>query len=369
MFTEDYEDNLRLTMVSGVGPRIRQRLLEYFGSASRVFKASMEELCRIQDVGPKISEAIYLAREHLDVASEIRFCRENGIQILLVSDPGYPHLLKEIADPPGVLFVRGSLLPQDSISLGVVGTRHPTRYGENQTRRLVGQISRAGFTVVSGLARGIDSAAHRGALEAQGRTVAILGQGLATPIYPPENSELADEIIKHGALISEVLPRMEIQRGMFPQRNRIISGMTLGTLVVEAGERSGALITARSALEQNREVFAVPGPIDSRVSTGCHRLIRDGAKLTESVDDILEELGPMNEHVQHQEGLSVHHPAELSLSEPEKQILSSVESDGATVDQIVQRTGLMIHNVMSMLTMLEMKRLIKRGAGQRIYRI
>ncbi len=183
--------------------------------------------------------------------------------------------MRDLPDPPGVLFVRGTLAPSDAMAVAIVGSRHATHYGLTQAERLAGSLARAGLTVVSGLARGIDAAAHRGALAAGGRTIAVLASGVLN-IYPPEHNTLAEEITQHGAVMSESPPRAEPLAGMFPQRNRIISGLSLGVLVVEASTRSGALITARHAMEQGRDVFAVPGPITSRMSHGCHRLIRDG---------------------------------------------------------------------------------------------
>ena len=205
-----------------------------------------------------------------------------------------PGCSRRSVDPPGVLFVRGSFLPRDALSIAIVGSRHATHYGLAQAERLASGLARAGLTITSGLARGVDAAAHKGALAAGGRTVAVLGSGVLN-IYPPEHRDLAEQVVSNGAVVSEAAPHSEPFSGAFPQRNRIISGMSLGVIVVEASLRSGALITARHAMEQGREVFAVPGRVDSRMSQGCHRLIRDGAKLVESIDDVLEELGPLVE--------------------------------------------------------------------------
>ena len=234
-----------------------------------------------------------MARDEIDVQAEFDLCAANGIAILSERDPAYPRALREIHDPPGILFVRGEILPQDALAMAIVGSRHATQYGLAQAERLAGSLARAGLTIVSGLARGIDAAAHRGALAAGGRTLAVLGSGVLN-MYPPEHAALADEVAAHGR--GDQRSRRRAARrlsGAFPQRNRIISGMSLGVLVVEASTRSGALISARHAMEQGREVFAVPGRVDSRMSHGCHRLIRDGAKLVETADDVLEELGPL----------------------------------------------------------------------------
>ncbi len=271
---------LRLALVDGVGPRFRQLLLERFGTAAAIFSASLHELREVPGIGPKTARNIAAAIDEIDPERLFDECTAAGVEIVLRSTENYPRPLQEITDPPGVLFVRGRFAPQDALAIAVVGSRHASHYGLAQAERLASALARAGLTVVSGLARGIDAAAHRGALAAGGRTIAVLGSGVCN-IYPPEHASLAEEVIAAGALVSENAPASEPFSGAFPQRNRLISGMSLGVLVVEASLKSGALITARHAMEQGREVFAVPGRIDSRTSQGCHRLIRDGAKLVE----------------------------------------------------------------------------------------
>jgi DNA processing protein len=276
-------------------------------------------------------------------------------------------MLREIYDPPGVLFVRGEIKPNDAVAIGIVGTRHATQYGLRQAERLASGLSRAGLTIVSGLARGIDAAAHRGALNAGGRTLAVLASGVMN-IYPPEHDQLATEVVAQGALISEAPPRMEPLPGTFPQRNRIISGLSLGVLVVEAAERSGALITAKHAMEQGREVFAMPGNVDSRASKGCHQLLRDGAKLVETVDDVLEELGPLVEATPRDDGQVIHHPAELLLNEIEQQVLAVIPCEATQIDQIVVQTQLPVAQVLSTLSVLEMRHLVRRLSGTSVMR-
>ena len=276
----------------GIGPRLYKALVDHFGSASAVLAAPMSELRMVPGIGAKLSQAVSRARDEIDVAEEIEFCRQQGIALVGLGDEGYPRMLAEIPDPPTILYVHGELKPQDSLAIAIVGSRHATQYGLAQAERLAASLARAGLVIVSGLARGIDAAAHRGALAAGGRTIAVLGSGVAQ-IYPPEHKSLADEVAAQGAVVSEAPPRSQPLSGSFPQRNRIISGMSLGVIVVEASTHSGALITARHAMEQNREVFAVPGRVDNRMAHGCHRLLRDGAKLVESADDVLEELGPL----------------------------------------------------------------------------
>jgi DNA processing protein len=236
-----------------------------------------------------------------------------------------------------------------------------------QAERLAGGLARAGLTIVSGLARGIDAAAHRGALAAGGRTLAVLGSGVLN-MYPPEHAALADEVAASGAVISDSPPRSPPLSGAFPQRNRIISGMSLGVLVAEASVRSGALISARHAMEQGREVFAVPGRVDNRMSHGCHRLIRDGAKLVETVDDVLEELGPLVAPAQSAGGEAVHHPAELLLNELEQQVLATIASEPITIDAVLAASQLPAPQVLATISVLEMRRLIRRLSGNLIVR-
>ncbi|HEY2826097.1 MAG TPA: DNA-processing protein DprA [Pirellulales bacterium] len=360
---------LRLSLVTGVGPRTRRKLLEKFGTPDAVFAASTSDLRSVDHVGPKLCRAIRAANDEIDVAAEIELCRRNHIDIIADHDEAYPRLLNDLPDPPGILFVKGSIIPADTLAIAIVGARHATHYGLTQAERLAGGLARAGFTVVSGLARGIDAAAHRGALAAGGRTLAVLASGVLN-IYPPENQELAEQVAAQGAVISESPPHFEPLAGMFPQRNRIISGLSLGVIVVEASLRSGALITARHAGEQGRDVFAVPGPVTSRMSHGAHRLIRDGAKLVETVDDVLEELGPLVAAVPAQsDGREIHHPAELTLNDLERQVLDAIPDQAASVDTVITTSGLPAPQVLATLSVLEMRRLIRRLSGNSILRL
>ncbi len=359
--------SLRLALVSGVGPLTRRELLRHFGSAEAVLAAAPRELLEVAGVGPTLAGRIVRAVEEVDAESELRLCREQGLQLLTDESPEYPRLLREIPDPPGVLFVRGEVQSNDALAIAIVGTRHASNYGRQQAERLAGESARAGLTVISGLARGVDAAAHRGALKAGGRTLALLGSGVLN-IYPPEHRELAEQICQAGALIGENPPRSRPMSGTFPQRNRLISGMSLGVLVVEAGHRSGALISARHAMEQGREIFAVPGRIDSRTSHGCHRLLRDGAKLVESVDDILEELGPLVEAAPQDDGRLIHHPAELQLNEQERAVLEAIDVEPTRIDDVAVASGLPVHRVLATLSVLEMRRLVHRVSGTLVRR-
>lgn len=369
--------HLQLINVPGVGPRARQRLIEHFGSPEHVLAASDAELLQVNGVKPAVTAAIRESSPH-EAQRMLTACQARGVEILLDGDPRFPTSLRRIDDPPSVLFVRGEVQSTDAFAVAVVGARHATPYGLKVAEQLGGALARAGYTVVSGLARGIDAAAHRGALSASGRTLAVLGSGVLQ-IYPPEHGALADEITHAGALISELPPFTKPFVGAFPQRNRIIAGLSLGVVVVQAAERSGAMITARLAGEQGREVFAVPGDIGCSMSKGCHRLIQDGAKLVGSIDDILEELGPLQQTIAEPHSSSpapsaaspASRPAELLLSELERGVLAAIPAtpEACLVDQVIDRSGLEAAQVLATLSLLETRRLIRRLPGSRVARI
>lgn len=359
---------LQLALVPGVGPRLRRALLEQFETPEAVLAAPPSELRKVPGIGSKLSQVIARASETIDPSAEIAQCRQHNIQILVESHEPYPRVLRDLPDPPAVLFMQGQLLPHDAMAVAIVGSRHATQYGLAQAERLAASLARAGMTIVSGLARGIDGAAHRGAMAAGGRTIAVLGSGLLN-IYPPEHRELAREVANHGAVLSESPPRAQPMSGVFPQRNRIISGLSLGVIVVEAAASSGALITARHAAEQGREVFAVPGRVDSRMSHGCHRLLRDGAKLVESADDVLEELSPLAAATTRANGETIQHPAELLLNEVEQQVLTAIDHQATTIDRIVTQSGLTPQQVLATVSVLEMRRIIRRLSGNSVMRL
>jgi DNA processing protein len=364
----DLHDLVLLTMVPGVGPLTCRALLERLQTPSRVLDASLADLRDIPGVGPRLAEKIRQARRELDGKAELELCRQTGVALLPRGNPRYPPPLEEIPDPPPLLYAKGALESRDQLAIALVGSRRCTPYGMRTAERLAAALARTGFTIVSGLARGIDAAAHRGALKAGGRTIAVLAHGLAQ-IYPPEHEALADEVVASGAIFSELPMRQGPLAGLFPQRNRIISGLCLGVVVVEAAPRSGSLSTAHHAMEQNREVFAVPGPVDSLASRGCHRLIRDGARLVETVDDILEELGPLVREVHTApDEPTVRHPAELALSDQERSLLGQLESRPSGVDELITRTGLTASQVLATLSVLELKRLVKRLPGHQFVR-
>ena len=358
-----------LTMVPGVGPHTGRALIERFGSPGRVLGASISSLRDVAGVGAKLAEKIAQARRDHDPEAELELCRREGVAPIPRSGPDYPPPLEDIPDPPALIYRRGTYEPRDQIAIAIVGSRRCTPYGLRVAERLASSLARVGLTVVSGLARGIDAAAHRGALKAGGRTIAVLANGLSQ-IYPPEHEELAREIADAGAIVSESPMRQGPLAGLFPQRNRIISGLCLGVIVVEATPRSGSLSTAHHAMEQNREVFAVPGPVDSLASQGCHRLIRDGARLVETVDDVLEELGPLTREVRAgPEAASVRHPVELTLSEIERDLLAELAERPVAVDELIARTGKTASQVLATLSVLEMRRLVRRLPGQQFARV
>ncbi|HEY1067313.1 MAG TPA: DNA-processing protein DprA [Pirellulales bacterium] len=367
----EFLDEVRLALTPGVGPKWRQRLLDHFGSAAAVFNATLGDLSAVPSMQKRLAEAVVRARREVDAEREIERCARQGVEILLDRDPRYPRLLKECQQPPGILFVRGEFKPEDAASVAIVGSRHGTRYGLQQAEKFAGTLARAGLTIVSGLARGVDGAAHRAAIDAGGRTIAVLGGGLGK-IYPPEHRGLADDVAEHGAVISEAPLDAEPKSGMFPQRNRIISGLSLGIVVVQAALRSGALSTAQHAAEQGREVFAVPGPVDDPMSRGCHRLIRDGVRLVESAQDVLEDLGVLRSF--RRSSLEPRESPEPSRAEPllddaEAAVYRLIAGPAVSIDEVMRDSQLPAHEALAAIGMLEMRRLIKRLEGSRVQRV
>lgn len=364
----DLVDRLRMALIPGIGPRLLKNLLEAFGNHAAILSAPIGQLKEIPGIGPKLATAIATAHNREAALAEWERCRQHDVAMVAVGETGYPELLAEVADPPEILYRRGTWHAQDALSVAIVGSRHCTIYGLRIAERLAGGLARAGVTVVSGLARGIDAAAHRGALKAGGRTIAVTGHGLGH-VYPPEHADLSLEVAASGAIVSEYHFSQPPMGGLFPQRNRIISGLSLGVIVIEAGRGSGALHTARHATEQNREVFAVPGQIDSDASLGCLDLLRDGATLIRDVDDVLSALGPLARPVVLTDGESsggkpvVHQPRELLLSDVERLVLQQVSERPTSVDEVIRGLEIESSRVLATLTILEMKRLIKRHPG------
>ncbi len=360
-------DVLRLNLVPGIGPRTYQMLLERFETPAGILAARIPQLQEVPNVGPKLAMSLITHGTEAAAREELEIARAAGVTLLVRDLEGYPSALTRIPDPPTVLYCLGTLLPSDQLAVAIVGSRHCTAYGRQTAFRLASELARAGVTVVSGLARGIDAEAHKGALEAGGRTIAVCATGLNT-VYPPEHVELAKSVRDNGCLLTEAPMNQQPKSGLFPQRNRIISGLSMGVILIEAGRASGALHTARHAMEQNREVFAVPGRIDSEASFGCLDLIRDGATLIRNVDDVLSTLGPLVAPVQRTPAESVHRAAELQLSDQQRMILNLVTTEPIPVDDVLRTAGIEASRVLSTLTILEMKRLVRRLPGNFVQR-
>lgn len=341
---------LALNMVKGLGPLRIKVLLEYFSSPSDIFEANRAQLMKVPGLGKEIIKRLKEFDFKL-VEEEFKLCQENGIEICSIDDPSYPELLKQIPDPPPILYVKGEFNSGD-LRFAIVGSRRASFYGISVAERFGYELASLGFCIVSGMARGVDSAAHRGALNAGGKTIAVLGSGLLN-IYPPENKELAKEIASSGALISEFPLRTPPARENFPRRNRIISGLSCGVLVVEAGLRSGALITADLALEQGRDVFAIPGRLNSPTSVGTNKLIKQGAKLVQDIQDILEEYGINIERANEIK-------SNLELDPRSKKIIDTLREEEADLDELVIKTGLGIQELNQLLLELEVKGIIKQ---------
>jgi DNA processing protein len=345
--------------------------LERFGTPVAILAASAAQLQEVPNIGTQLAEAITRARQSIDIDGEIARIEKCGVRLIPISDPEYPSLLANIPDPPHLLYARGSLTPADGLAVAVVGSRSCTEYGKRVAGRLGTGLARVGVTVVSGLARGIDGVAHRAALEAGGRTLAVLAGGLSK-IYPPEHQDLADDVAGMGALLTEAEMTQSPLAGLFPVRNRIISGLCKAVIVVEAAERSGALSTASHAGEQGRTVLAVPGPVDSIASGGCHELLRKGAVLCRGVDDVLEELHGVSAMVQGQAGAPAAPAAPATpppgLDETQRRIWEALADGPQHLDELVQRLGLGVPQVSGALMMLEMKKAARRLPGNRYQR-
>lgn len=367
---------LHLSLLPGLGPRTLTVLLQRFGTAGDVLRADRGALMSVPGVGEKLSHTIRTATDHVDLDSVVGWCERHGAEVWVRGHERYPEPLEDLPDPPPVLFARGDWKQRDAIAVAIVGTRHATAYGLQQTRRLSLDLANAGVTIVSGLARGIDTAAHRAAIEAGGRTIAFLGGGLGK-MYPAENAGLADEIAETGAVISEASPLSQPRGVLFPQRNRLIAALSLATIVIEAPSRSGSLITARVAGELGRGVGALPGSVVSRASRGCHELIRDGGTLVTCADDVLEMLGPLEEPIameprsgESADGdLAIRSARELTLNDVERNVLSFIETTGTSIDAVTAACRLPASRVAAVLSILEMKSFVRRTSGQYVSRI
>jgi len=375
----DIEKWLKLIRADGVGPVTFGKLIKHFGSVDGALGASVSEPSKIDGIGFKTAERIAASRDKFDVTGELKLAEKLGVWLINLNDERYPVVLKRIYDPPPVLYVKGTLTRQDNLCISIVGTRRCSLYGQEQASRLAHFLSSAGFTICSGMARGIDTTAHQGALSAGGRTIAVQGCGLAN-IFPPENKKLFELIAQSGACISELPLQYEPLSENFPPRNRIIAGLSLGTIVVEAPLNSGAMITARAAMEYNREVMAVPGKIDSPLSKGTHKLIKEGAKLIESVEDVMEALGYIGEQLTEHVSEAAQKAAEkkekplfeireLKLSGDEKMIYDYLHKEPSHIEQIIMDTQLTPGSVNAGLISLRLKGLIKQLPGSLFVKI
>ncbi|MDP2980440.1 MAG: DNA-processing protein DprA [Candidatus Omnitrophota bacterium] len=359
----DTERLLVLNMVEDIGSVRTQVLLKHFGSLNKIFKAGEDELKKVKEISPIITSRIPQAIKKIDLNKELDLIKKHGVKVITFLDRDYPENLKNIYDPPVVLYVKGKILPEDKLAIAIVGSRLASFYGLQTAERLGFELASRGVTIVSGLARGVDSSGHKGALKAKGRTLAILGSGLAN-IYPEEHKDLAEKISESGAVISEFPMATIPDKGNFPKRNRIISGLSLGVVCVEAAEKSGALITCDCALEQGREVFAVPGKVDSMTSKGTNKLIKQGAKLAQGVEDILEELNI--ETFFHSANGEGNAPI---LDKNESLVYTLLSSDPKYIDDICLESGIALNRIAKILLDLEIKKFVKQLPGKNFVRI
>lgn len=359
MNREDILSHLALCTVPEVGPRRIICLVNKFGSARKVLDAPSGELVRVEDIGTVVAHNIKHEVNWKLAEEQIKTAEREEVGILTFLDREYPENLKNIYDPPPVIFFKGEIKSEDRKAIAFVGSRKASSYGRLVAESLVEELASRGITIVSGLARGIDSVSHQAALKVGGRTIAVFGSGLDI-VYPQENKKLADKIIENGAILSEFFFGTEPEGTNFPKRNRIVSGLSLGTVVVEAGLKSGALLTAKHALEQNREVFAVPGDIRSQTSKGTNNLIKQGAKLVGSVEDILVEINEFSEG----SGTEKSRHFDETLPEEEKKILGLLTTEPHHIDKICGELGIRSPVALSFLLSLELKGLIKQLPGK-----
>jgi DNA processing protein len=370
----DVLDHLALALVPGLGPKLTAALLDRFGTPAAARRATAAELRGIPHIGDKTADAFAASLRSVNLEPELRLLERHGVRVVPRGFPGYPASVAGLASAPGLLYFRGELTPADAGAVAIVGSRNCTSYGKKLAEQIARGLARAGITVVSGLARGIDGCAHRGALDAGGRTVAVLAGGLSQ-IYPPEHADLADAVASNGCLLTETPMTVDPQPGMFPARNRIISGLSRAVVVIEANAKSGALITARHAAEQGREVFAVPGAVDSAASAGCLELIRTGARLVRSADDILEDLRGIAaiEPPKQETGARRREPEKPKQPDPppapppvldavQKRVFDAL-AEKRHADELTRDLSLGVSELSRVLMHLEMKRLVRKLPG------
>lgn len=355
-----------LNSINNIGPIKAKRLLEYFKTPKDIWNADKSQLSEIEGIGQNLSFVIESCKDEKYLEDELNKIKKKNIEILTLNDDKYPANLKNIYDPPILLFVKGNISSEDNNAVAIVGSRKATHYGLKAAYELAKQLAQKGITVISGMAKGIDTAAHKGALDAGGRTIAVLGCGLDI-VYPYENRILMNEIIKNGAVVTEYPLGTAPEAKNFPRRNRIISGISLGTIIVEASQRSGSLITADFALEQNREVFAVPGQIYTKQSEGTNNLIKQGAKLVTSVEDVLEEL---NIKIKQDTMVELDQQIQYNnLSKDEKMVFENISNLPIHLEEILNLSHFTIDKLNIIITTLELKGLIKQLPGKVFIRI
>jgi len=353
---------IALNMLPTVGPVRLRKLLEVFQEPQQILAAKRADLRKVEGIGNEVADQISNWESTIDLPAELQRVHDFGVTVITQQSSSYPQSLREIHAPPIVLYVWGELLDRDHHAIGVIGARRTTHYGAESAKKLAYQLAYAGLTVISGLARGIDTAAHQGALAAKGRTIAVIGSGVAK-LYPPENAALAEKIRNgSGAVVSEFSMDIEPDRQTFPMRNRIISGWSHGILVVEAGLNSGALITAAQALEQGRAVYAVPGHINAPSAMGSNRLIQQGAKLVMDASDILDDLEILLPEAKPSPETAAR-PLP-SLSDEERRVFGAIDATETSIDDIAARSELPSAVVSSTLLQLELKRLVKQLPGK-----
>ncbi|MFQ3592112.1 MAG: DNA-processing protein DprA [Gemmataceae bacterium] len=391
MSDDERLDLLTLQLTPGIGPVRLSALLERFGSPAAILRADLSALGQVEGIGPRIAQALRDSTAREQARRELQRAVQAGITLRARGEVGYPPMLAEIPGSPALLFLSGTWLEQDAQAVALVGTRHPNSYGRRVATLLATELARRGYVVVSGMARGIDGIAHLAALEAGGRTLAVLAGGF-DHLYPPEHRPLAQRIARQGALLSESVPSQEPLKGLFPARNRLISGLARAVVIVQAAEGSGALITATHAAEQGRPVLAVPGPVDEQPHTGCHRLLREGATLCRGVDDILEEMHGLQSQATGQSPpqsqplpppslvrpwpaappvpaapasmASVARPSP-PLSQEEQLVRAALRETIRSMDELVRETTLPVPQLSSILMTLQMRRLVRQLPGNR----
>jgi DNA processing protein len=350
-----------LSLLPEVGPVGAKKLLSVFLTPQKVFSATLDELMAVEGVGLNRAKTIKGFSSWEAAERQILELKKQGIKAVCLDDPVYPALLREIDDAPVILYMRGDILSDDKYALAIVGSRKATSYGKAVAESISEDLASMGFTIVSGMARGIDSTAHGAAIKAGGRTIAVLGTGVDTP-YPSENKNLMETIVQSGYVVSEFPPGTKPERENFPRRNRLISGLSLGVIVVEAASDSGALITARYSVEQGREVFAVPGNITAPYSRGTNKLIKQGAILARNAQDIVEELAPVLKGF-----LKSNKKSSIKITEDEEQLCNFLSGEPKQIDIISRESGLPASRILGILLGLELKGAVKQLTGKRFY--